>query len=326
MVLKRMCNCEKFNKYMRIHPAGIINGYHMEYGKMVKIFLIIVLVTNVLICSQSMVIAGGASAHRGDHVKFPPNTILAIRSAVIKGAHQVEFDVKSTKDKKLVIMHDWTVDKTTNGTGKVADLTLSEIRMLDAGSWFSPLFKNVRVPTLCEVLEIIPAEVQCNVHVHGGPDTAVLAAELIAEMDCLNNCFLTLGMNAYKEMAAARNAVPSIKICKGHPADSTITQESLTIPDNAFSKYRIGIKEKTFNRKIDYFQLFGSVDSYQRLTESVNVLHSNDIVVNYCCASTEEKIKLLIDAGVDFILTDDLDACLMVLKDMQINTINFSNE
>ena len=219
-------------------------------------------------------------------------------------------------------MHDWTVDRTTNGTGKVADLTLSEIRMLDAGSSFSPLFKNVRVPTLCEVLEIIPAEVQCNVHVHGGLDTIVRAVEIIAEMDCLSNCFLTLGMDAFGEMAAARNTVPAIKICKGHPADSTITREAIYIPDEAFNRYRNGSNSKTFNREINFFQLFGRPDTFEQLAESVKTLHGYGILVNYCCGNTEEDIKSLLDSGVDYILTDNLDMCLDILKEKNAQAID----
>lgn len=84
----------------------------------------------------------GACAHQGDGKNAPPNTIPAIKSAVLKGAHQIEFDVKLSRDKKLVIMHDWTVDSTTNGTGYVADLTFDGLRALDAGGRFSSEFKG----------------------------------------------------------------------------------------------------------------------------------------------------------------------------------------
>ena len=264
--------------------------------------------------SASPAAATGASAHRGDYTAAPENTIPAILSAVKKGAHQIEIDVKSTLDGSLVLMHDFTVDRTTNGTGKVSDLTLAEIRKLDAGSRFSAEFKGERVPLLGEALQAIPEYILCNVHVHGGTETIVRTAELIAELGCLDNCFVTLGMDAFEEMAAARNAVPSIRINKGHPADSTVTEEDLSIPDKWFSRYKTKAPDKTFNRAIDYFQLFGSPKSTRQLSETVKILHSSGILVNYCCGSAPDEIKPLIEAGVDFILTDNLDVCLKILE------------
>jgi glycerophosphoryl diester phosphodiesterase len=96
-----------------------------------------------------------AVGHRGT-VKFAPeNTMAAFNKAIELGADLLEMDIRETKDGHLVIMHDETVDRTTDGTGMVTDLTLAEIRKLDAGSWFGPQFKGERVPTLEEVLSAI---------------------------------------------------------------------------------------------------------------------------------------------------------------------------
>jgi glycerophosphoryl diester phosphodiesterase len=91
-------------------------------------------------------------AHRGSCVDRPECTLSACRRAIEAGATAVEVDVRSTKDGKLVLLHDETLDRTTNGTGRVGDRTLAEIKTLDAGSWFDARFKNERVPTLAEVL------------------------------------------------------------------------------------------------------------------------------------------------------------------------------
>ena len=91
--------------------------------------------------------------HRGSCADRPENTIAGIRRAVEAGAHAVEVDVRTTRDGVLVCLHDAAVDRTTDGTAKVADLTLAEIRKLDAGIKFDPKFKGERVPTLLEVLE-----------------------------------------------------------------------------------------------------------------------------------------------------------------------------
>ncbi|GIW82094.1 MAG: hypothetical protein KatS3mg105_3901 [Gemmatales bacterium] len=79
---------------------------------------------------------------------------LPIDRAIEVGATVVEIDVRSTKDGQLVCLHDATVDRTTNGRGKVADFTLAEIKMLDAGSWFDLDYKQERIPMMREVLAL----------------------------------------------------------------------------------------------------------------------------------------------------------------------------
>ena len=78
-------------------------------------------------------------AHRGGVTDFPENTLYAYAQAALAGADVLEMDVYQTKDKELVILHDLDVDRTTNGTGKVVDLTLAELRALDAAYWFVPV-------------------------------------------------------------------------------------------------------------------------------------------------------------------------------------------
>ncbi|MCX7721794.1 MAG: glycerophosphodiester phosphodiesterase family protein [Verrucomicrobiae bacterium] len=89
--------------------------------------------------------------HRGNSLHAPENTIAALRACSNK-AEMVEFDVRVSKDGHLVLMHDWNVDRTTDGNGAVSNLTLVEIKALDAGSWFSTNFVGEKVPTLEEAL------------------------------------------------------------------------------------------------------------------------------------------------------------------------------
>ncbi|WP_417385575.1 glycerophosphodiester phosphodiesterase [Gimesia sp.] len=92
-------------------------------------------------------------AHRGLLKVAPENTLANFR-ACLELRLGFEFDVQRSQDGHLVCIHDSTLDRTTNGSGKVANLTLSEIRQLDAGSWFDPRFKGERVPTVKEVLQL----------------------------------------------------------------------------------------------------------------------------------------------------------------------------
>ena len=95
------------------------------------------------------------AAHRGWPDKYPENTLESFRAAEALGVDQLEFDVRITKDDELVIIHDPTVDRTTDGTGLVCEKTLAELKQLDAGSFKGPEFAVCRIPTLIELMELI---------------------------------------------------------------------------------------------------------------------------------------------------------------------------
>jgi glycerophosphoryl diester phosphodiesterase len=125
-------------------------------------------------------------AHRGGSLEAPENTLAAFRHAIRVGAKYVELDVQMSCDGALVVIHDDTLDRTTNGGGPVGALTFEELRRLDAGSHFGPHFKGEPVPTLREVLDLC---VEANVGVvielkspHLYPGMVEKLAALLGEM------------------------------------------------------------------------------------------------------------------------------------------------
>src|SRR5271155_3460845 len=92
-------------------------------------------------------------AHRGASGHAPENTLAAFRKAVALGVAFIETDLQLARDTRLVAIHDDTVNRTTNGQGKVHDMTLDEVRKLDAGSWFGSEFTGERIPALEEILD-----------------------------------------------------------------------------------------------------------------------------------------------------------------------------
>ena len=94
-------------------------------------------------------------AHRGMVAGFPENTLAACRKAIEMGFGAIEIDLRATADGHIVVMHDDTVDRTTSGRGKVSELTLADIRSLDAGSHAGPEFTEEKVPTFEEVLDAV---------------------------------------------------------------------------------------------------------------------------------------------------------------------------
>lgn len=95
----------------------------------------------------------GTVGHRGSTTKAPENTMSSFRQAYRDGADSIELDVLKTSDGHFLVMHDDTVDRTTDGSGPVSNFTLAEAQKLDAGSWFGPQFKGERPPELGEVLD-----------------------------------------------------------------------------------------------------------------------------------------------------------------------------
>ncbi len=114
--------------------------------------------------------------HRGYSLHYPENTISAFQATKDWGGTSVEIDVVLSKDREPVVLHDHRVDRTTDGHGFAADLTLAQIRALDAGARFHPRFKGTRVPTLAEALEWAKREemgVVLEVKEYERPDIAI---------------------------------------------------------------------------------------------------------------------------------------------------------
>lgn len=102
-------------------------------------------------------------AHRGASAYAPENTLAAFRLAVRQGAHAIELDAKLTADGEVVVIHDATLERTTNGRGAVRAHTLAALKRLDAGRYFDAVFSGERIPTLAEVFEAVGGQVLINV-------------------------------------------------------------------------------------------------------------------------------------------------------------------
>ncbi len=152
--------------------------------------------------------------HRGASHDAPQNTLVAFRLANAYGADGYELDVHLTKDGVPVVIHDFTVDKTTDGTGPVAGFTLAELKRLDAGVKFSPQFAGERIPTLAEVFDVLPPQSIVNVELKtksigdNGLERATI--QLIRERGLEDRVILS-SFNPYSLLRVRRMA-PELKI------------------------------------------------------------------------------------------------------------------
>jgi glycerophosphoryl diester phosphodiesterase len=130
--------------------------------------------------------------HRGASSDAPQNTLPAFQLALDHGAAGVELDVHLTADGELVVIHDFTVDHTTDGTGNVAEMTLSDLKALDAGSWHSEAYRGTRVPTLSEVFELLAGRVLVNVEIKADTTGIELAvAAVLRQYDMLDKVIIS---------------------------------------------------------------------------------------------------------------------------------------
>lgn len=103
-------------------------------------------------------------AHRGFSSKAPENTLAAIRMAIaLPYVHWIEIDVQLSKDGVPIVIHDYTLDRTTNGHGKIKDMNWENLRRLDAGSWKGRAFRGEKIPSLEEVLALASGRLQLNI-------------------------------------------------------------------------------------------------------------------------------------------------------------------
>ncbi|MDP8244498.1 MAG: glycerophosphodiester phosphodiesterase family protein [Candidatus Hinthialibacter antarcticus] len=139
------------------HPAYIVTGISGDDGYRSIVDAQVARVMEIEQNGEKFYEWGGplVVGHRGTVKYAPENTLPAFKAAIEHGCDLLEIDIRETKDGELVIIHDSTLDRTTNGSGPVSEHTLAEIKQLDAGSWFSDEFKNTRVPTLREALEFM---------------------------------------------------------------------------------------------------------------------------------------------------------------------------
>ena len=231
----------------------------------------------------------GICAHRGASDTHPENTLAAFREAIRLGAHMIEFDVALTADGQLVLMHDTTLDRTTDGSELVSNFTLAELKKLDAGSWKHAQFKGQRIPTLQESLSIMPENIWLNVHLKGGAELAAEVTKQIVAADRLHQSFLACGQKA---VVAAKEVDDRIQIC-----NMERQANSLEYVDD------------TIGMRAEFIQLYGGNAVDPDLTAR---LQEHGVRINYCCANDSQIVADLFEAGAEFPLVDRLEPMLKV--------------
>jgi glycerophosphoryl diester phosphodiesterase len=235
-------------------------------------------------------------AHRGDFAHAPENTLPAFQQAIQKGADGVELDAKLTADGHVIVIHDPTLDRTTDGKGRVASTPLITIRKLDAGKWFNPKFSGTQIPLLEEVFEIVGKEKLINIELtnYNTPRDGLV----------LKVCQLIKRHNNQSQIIFSSFFPSNLKI-----AAQTLPQIPrglLTMPGLA------GLWARSFGFMFgDYQALHPHLSNTSR--EQMQRAHRLKRRVHVWTANTPEEIIRLKDWGVDGIITDDLATAVRAL-------------
>ena len=234
-------------------------------------------------------------AHRGHSLELPENTLEAYRRAIELGTEMIEADVNLTRDGRLVMIHDWTLDRTTSGSGPVRAATLDEIVALDAGSWFGPEYRDVRVPTTAETIDFArSAGIKMCFEVKGATadeadEIADLLVDLLAQRDALG--WALMSSYHHRAMARVKRRVPELMIAPER------------LPDDVPADPAEALRQA---RDLDA-QIIQNHHAFLT-TELVDHLHAAGVAIWAWPTTDEQSISDSLAVGVDALMGDDVAA------------------
>ncbi|MFC4775591.1 glycerophosphodiester phosphodiesterase [Paenibacillus sp. GCM10023252] len=228
-------------------------------------------------------------AHRGASGYAPENTMAAFEQSVAMKADFLELDVQLSKDGRLVIIHDTTVDRTTDGTGTVRSLTYEELSQLDAGSFFSPAFQGEKIPTLEQVLDEYRGKIGILIEIkasylYPGIEQKVADALSDRNLDKPNNGKVIIQSFETASVEKFHKLLPDIPVGILTSSANQLTDEALA----QFSTYADYI-----NPNLAYIS-----------EDLVNRVHALDMGIMAWTVRNAVYVQPLLDAGVDGIITD----------------------
>jgi glycerophosphoryl diester phosphodiesterase len=236
-------------------------------------------------------------AHRGASKFAPENTIAAFLKAAEMGAHYAEMDVRQTSDGHFIIMHDATVNRTTDGKGEVSAMTLKQIKELDAGSWFGSEFKGERIPTLRETLQAIKGKIL--------PDIDFKAGDLEALVKLLDEeGYLTEGNVTFHGGRAEAKAVAEL-------TDKLLIRPSSFDGARGLPKLIEEMDPPIVNiGKASFSEYYLVLIHQKEKLAFVNALRRGD---------TKKFMRRAIAAGADFLQADNLDILIPLVQEHNRN-------
>lgn len=246
--------------------------------------------------------------HRGAPVYAPEHTIPSYETAINIGADYIEIDLQMTKDLVLVALHDSTVDRTTNGHGKVSSFTFKELQMLDAGSWFNemypefanPSYQSIKIPSLKEIFTYFGEGANYYIEIKNPKENQTMEKQLVnllREYNLINNrnssvIIESFSSKSLKEINKMEPSIPLIQLLS-YKKPARITDQEL----NRIKKYATGIGPN-----------FNMID-----TQYIDKVQKSGLVIHPYTINDPEKMKEFLDLGINGAFTDLPDVYKTIL-------------
>jgi glycerophosphoryl diester phosphodiesterase len=236
-------------------------------------------------------------AHRGFSGAAPENTLAAFRKAIESGSDMIELDIQLSKDGKVVVIHDDTLERTTDGRGKVTDHAFREIRKLDAGSWFGPQFSGEKIPTLQEVLKLAKGKVLVNIEIKNPAHGQYPITELADQ-----------GLDAVKKAGM----LDRVLFSSFNPASLEWVQNEEPRAWVAFLYHHDwnSLSEVTQGKDWRVLNLRNSFLTRGKIEE----IRQGGMKINVYTVNAEEELEQFVKWGVDGLITNYPDRLIRILK------------
>ena len=243
-------------------------------------------------------------AHRGFNAVAPENSMPALGAAVALGAEEIEFDLWATKDRVLVSCHDATLDRVSNGSGKIYERTYEELLKLDFGVKFGEKFSGLKISTFEEILRKFAGRVIMNIHVkiwdsNFADHMMEEIVALIRKYDCEKHVYFMTTNDAM--IKKVMEYAPDISVCVGWDGN----KEPMSIVDRA-----IALRAKKVQLFKPYFN-----------QETINKAHAHEIACNVFWSDDPEEAISYRNMGIDCILTNDYLKIKNALAEESINKL-----
>ena len=278
------------------------------------------------------------TAHRGFAEAAPENTISAFEAALNAGTDACEFDVHMTLDGILVVFHDDTIGRTTNGTGKLSELTYDYLSTLDAGSWKDPKFVGEKIPTLKQTLDYFKAKNMVAV-------LEIKVADIVDEvLEMLHatkmekrTVIISFAESAIAQVKSEEPDIPALLLLYGAPymtgstqgKANSIMQKAEEIGTEYVGPFSFQLEnldpvllpEVIYNleNNMDPGEIPLALDA-----ATIEVLHKNGYLIDAWTVDSEENMRDLIKSNVDFLTTNYLERAIRIKNEEQINKAKFN--
>jgi len=229
-------------------------------------------------------------AHRGASARAPENTLVAFRKAIQLGVEVAELDVHLSADGDLIVIHDDTLDRTTDGQGRVSDLDTAEIQAVDAGRWKDVKYLGERVPTLPEVLEAVGQDLILCIELKGGEGLPEAVVSVVRDASLERRVlFFSFDSAHVRALKALEPEIPVVWLVGRESAEE--------------EGYSVDLPEQAAAMGADVLGLS------MRIVDAAIVIasHAAGLPVFAFTANRPDHINQLVEAGVDGVITDRPD-------------------